>query len=50
MVCRFCKKKLPDEASEVCPHCFAAWNPVDELKEDKRKTKTGEHNTVNGHE
>ena len=51
MVCKYCHKRLPDTAEAVCPHCFAEWAPVEDPKmEDKKSTKTVEHNTVNGHE
>ena len=51
MVCRYCHKRLPDKSETVCPHCFAKWEPVDELKtEGKKQAKAVEHNTVNGHE
>lgn len=51
MVCRFCHKRLPETDGAVCPHCFAEWQPVEEPeKEDKKRAKTVEHNTVNGHE
>lgn len=51
MVCKYCHKKLPETVEAVCPHCFAEWAAVeDPKKEDKKSTKTVEHNTVNGHE
>lgn len=51
MVCRYCHKKLPETKEAVCPHCFAEWEPAEESeREGKGRTKTVEHNTVNGHE
>ena len=46
MVCKYCKKPLPDTPEKVCPHCFAEWTPDEE---EKKKTKT-EAKTVNGHD
>ena len=48
MVCKYCKKPLPDKPEEKCPHCFAAWTPEGTAKEVK-KAKT-EYETVNGHD
>jgi len=49
MVCKYCKKPLPDIPEEKCPHCFAVWTAEKEEKEGK-KTKTEEYKTVNGHD
>lgn len=51
MVCRYCHKKLPETKESKCPNCFAEWAPLDEaMKEENKKTRTGEPKTVNGHD
>ena len=49
MVCKYCKKPLPEIKKDQCPHCFATWTPEKEDKEEK-KAKTEEYKTVNGHD
>lgn len=50
MKCKYCHKKLPDTVGIFCPHCFAEWATEEEPKKEERKRpKTEEYNTVNGH-
>lgn len=50
MVCKYCKKPLPDVETEKCPFCFAVWTPEGKDREQKNNTKKREYSTVNGHD